>query len=305
MKKRITWSRREAIGMAAAMAVAPLPLFAQEGNMRTREIPASGEALPVIGLGTYNVFDVKGSSGELATRQAIVELLVEKGASVIDSSPMYNRSEKIVGETIEASGTRDKLFLASKVWTDGKSAGELQMRASAELMKADVMDLMQVHNLRDLGTHMATILEWQEAGRIRYCGITDYRASALDEMETAMQTHKPQFIQINYSLGEREADRRVLPLARDLGMAVLINRPYNTGRLFRAVGDRTLPDWASAFADSWGQFFLKYIVSHPAVTCAIPATSKLHHMADNLAAGFGALPDAPNRRRMEQFMDAL
>jgi len=305
MNESYTCSRRDAIGIAAALAVAPLSLIAQEQKMLTREIPGTGEALPVIGLGTYIAFDVRGSDEEMAIRRAIVALLVDKGASVIDSSPMYNRSEKVVGEIIRASAIRDRLFLATKVWTDGKSAGERQMQASLDLMNADVMDLMQVHNLRDLDTHITTILEWQESGRIRYCGITDYRASALRQLEAAMQAHKPQFIQINYSLGEREADRRVLPLARDLGVAVLINRPYHTGRLFRAVGARPLPDWASVFAQSWGQFFLKYIISHPAVTCAIPATSNPQHMLDNLGAGFGELPDEATRQRMERFFDAL
>lgn len=304
MRDHRKWTRRETITAGTALACLPGSILAQDARMLTREIPDSGEAMPVIGLGTYNVFDVPGSPEELATRQAIIELMVDKGASLIDSSPMYNRSEKVIGRVLEASGNRGRLFLATKVWTDGKAAGERQMAESAELMKTDTIDLMQVHNLRDLATHMATISEWQEAGRIRYNGVTDYRASALDEMEQAMRKHRPQFIQINYSLGERQADRRVLPLARDLGIAVLINRPYMTGRLFRAVGDRPLPDWATEFAESWGQFFLKYIVSHPAVTCAIPATSKLRHMADNLGAGFGSLPDSETRSRMEQFIDA-
>jgi diketogulonate reductase-like aldo/keto reductase len=172
-------------------------------------------------------------------------------------------------------------------------------------MGTDIIDLMQVHNLRDLNVHMATIHDWQSDGLIRYNGITDYRASALDEMEAAIRTHQPQFIQINYSLGERNAEKRLLPMAQDHGIAVLINRPYFTGRLFRAVGDRPLPDWAREFCDSWGQFFLKFVVSHPAVTCAIPATSKLHHMADNLGAGFGRMPDAATRARMAAFFGEL
>ena len=305
MKLRNTWSRREIMAMAAAVTASPAGILAQEESMLTREIPSSGEALPVIGLGTYNVFDVSGTPEEIEVRQAIVELLIDHGGNVIDSSPMYNRAEEVVGKIVAAGGARDKLFLASKVWTDGKASGEAQMQRSIDLMRADTMDLMQVHNLRDLGAHLETIREWQDAGRIRYNGVTDYRASALDEIEAVMDEHRPQFIQINYSLGEREADRRVLPLAEELGIAVLINRPYMTGRLFRAVGDRPLPDWATEFAESWGQFFLKYIVSYTAVTCVIPATSKLHHMSDNLRAGFGPMPDQRIRRRMEQFMDAL
>ena len=206
---------------------------------------------------------------------------------------------------LRATGTRDSLFLATKVWIDGKEAGMRQMQQSADLMNAGKIDLMQVHNLRDLDVHMATIRDWQEEGRIRYNGVTHYRASALDDLESVMKSHKPEFIQINYSLGEREADKRVLPLAEELGIAVLINRPYMTGRLFRAVSGKAMPDWAREFAASWGQFFLKYIVSHPAVTCVIPATSKPHHMADNLEAGFGPQPIAATRQKMADFFDGL
>ncbi|MCH8306654.1 MAG: aldo/keto reductase [Proteobacteria bacterium] len=273
--------------------------------MLTRPIPASGEELPVIGLGTYIVFDVESTPANIDARQAIVKSMIEKGASVIDSSPMYNRAENVVGDIIKTSRNRDKLFLATKVWTNGKAAGERQMRASSERMNAGVMDLMQVHNLRDTDEHLATIRDWQAEGRIRYNGVTHYRAGALDDLEAAMRQHKPEFIQINYSLTERESDQRILPLAKDLGIAVLINRPFVEGRLFRAVRDRPVPDWAREFAESWGQFFLKFIISHPAVTCVIPATSKIHHMADNLGAGFGSLPDDKTRQRMANYFASL
>jgi diketogulonate reductase-like aldo/keto reductase len=299
------WSRRATLKAAIALGIAPGPLFAGSTDMLTRSIPASGESLPVIGLGTWQVFDVAGSAEELALRQSIIELLVEKGGRLVDSSPMYARAEKVVGDVLQAGRNRDQVFLATKVWTNGKAAGESQMRRSAELMKTDVIDLMQVHNLRDLDVHMGTIREKQQDNLIRYSGITDYRSSELDEIEDAMRKYKPQFVQINYSLGERDADKRMLPAAHDLGIAVLINRPFVEGRLFRAVAGLELPDWASDFAASWGQFFLKYIVSHPAVTCTIPATSKLHHMADNLGAGFGGMPDEPTRRRMAAFIDSL
>lgn len=291
--------------LAAAIGMTPRIGVGQDEAMRTRLIPAGNEALPVIGLGTWQVFDVDDTPELLAQRREIVDLLVEKGGSVIDSSPMYASSESIVGKVIEASGNRDDLFLATKVWTSGKEAGQSQMARSASLMNTGVIDLMQVHNLRDLQTHWPTILENQDSGLIRYNGITDYRASALDAMEAAMRRYKPQFIQINYSLGEREAAERLLPFAKDSGTAVLINRPFVSGALFRAVRGVDLPAWAAGFADSWGQFFLKYIVSHPAVTAVIPATSKPHHMADNLGAGFGKLPDDRTRRRMEAFVDAL
>ena len=299
------WSRRKTLKAIAALGAAPGASFAQPAVMLTRPIPASGELLPVIGLGTWQVFDVAGSAEELALRQAIIRMLIDKGGRLIDSSPMYARAERVVGDVLGASNSRDQVFLATKVWTDGKAAGKRQMQTSAELMRADVIDLMQVHNLRDLDVHMSTIRELQQDQRIRYSGITDYRSSRLDEIEDAMRKYKPQFVQINYSLGERDADQRVLPIARELGIAVLINRPFVEGRLFRAVANLEVPEWAGDFAASWGQFFLKYIVSHPAVTCAIPATSKPHHMADNLGAGYGGMPDEATRRRMAAFVDSL
>ena len=218
---------------------------------------------------------------------------------------MYKRSERGIGDVIDAGVARDSLFIATKVWTDGREAGAAQMARSAQLMNADVIDLMQVHNLRDTKVHLETIREWQNEGRIRYNGITHYTAGAHAALEAAMLAQEPQFIQINYSLGEREADERLLPLAQDLGIAVLINRPYQAGRLFSAVAGHELPAWATDFASSWGQFFLKFIISHPAVTCVIPATSKLRHMIDNLGAGFGELPDAKTRKRMIDLIKSI
>jgi diketogulonate reductase-like aldo/keto reductase len=305
MSRCNVWTRRDFLQLAAAAGLLPAVTVAEDELMMTRTIPSSGERLPVIGLGTWQVFDVESTPGEIDLRAQIVDLLIDRGGSLIDTSPMYNRSEKVIGDVIARSGNRDRLFLATKVWTDGKASGERQMRKSAELMKTDIIDLMQVHNRRDLDTQFGTIREWQQDNRIRYNGVTDYRESAHDEMEDVMKRYKPEFIQINYSLGEHGADDRVLPLAQDLGIAVLVNRPFMSGRLFRAVGDRDLPDWARSFADSWGQFFLKFIVSHPAVTVAIPATSRLRHMSDNLAAGFGEMPDAATRERMISFIDSL
>jgi diketogulonate reductase-like aldo/keto reductase len=303
--KNATLTRREVIKLTAALGLTPTLSMADNVEMLTRPIPRSGERLPVIGLGTYIVFDVAKDADSIATRRAMVDLMAEKGASVIDSSPMYGRAEEVVGTVLETTGNRVRLFLASKVWTDGKAAGQRQMQRSIELMNAGVMDLMQVHNLRDTAEHLATIRDWQAEGRIRYSGVTHYRAGALGNLETAMKQHKPDFIQINYSMLEPEADQRVLPLAGDLGIAVLVNRPFVEGRLFRAVGDRPLPDWALKFAESWGQFFLKFIIGHPAVTAVIPATSKIHHLADNLGAGFGPLPDENTRRRMAGYFASL
>jgi len=302
------WTRRDALSAAAAtgtMGILPLAGVADEPRMLTRPIPASDEQLPVIGLGTYSVFDVASTPEAITESLRIVELLLGAGGSVIDTSPMYNRSETIIGDIIAAGAPRDAMFLATKVWTDGRDAGARQMERSAQLMKTDVIDLMQVHNLRDTAIHMRTIRGLQEQGKIRYSGVTHYRASALDDLESTLREFEPQFVQINYSLGEREADARLLPLAADLGTAVIVNRPYQAGRLFSAVRGRDLPGWATEFAASWGQFFLKFIISHPAVTCVIPATSNPRHMRDNLEAGFGELPDKATRERMVEFMKEL
>ena len=299
------WNRREVVAAAAALGMLPTIGLTEERKMNSRSIPSTGEELPVIGLGTYSVFDVSSTAEEIAIPQEIVDLLLGDGGSVIDTSPMYNRSERVIGNVIDAGSPREAMFIATKVWTNGRDAGIEQMNQSAQLMNTDVIDLMQVHNLRDTDIHMKTIRDWQEDGRIRYNGLTHYTESAFDRLQTAMRKHKPDFIQINYSLGEPEADDRILPLAQDMGIAVLINRPYQSGRLFRAVSGESLPGWAADFAASWGQFFLKFIISHPAVTCVIPATSKPHHMIDNLGAGFGPLPDDAMRQRMIAFMAAL
>ena len=299
------WTRRDVLLTGAALGSMPLAGLADERRMISRPIPSSGEPLPVIGLGTYSVFDVESTPGQIATRREIVDLLVGAGGSVIDTSPMYNRSEKIIGDIIASGAPRDPMFIATKVWTDGRDAGIEQMALSARLMNTDVIDLMQVHNLRDTAVHMRGIRELQEQGKIRYSGLTHYRASAHDALEQEMREYRPQFLQINYSLGEREADQRLLPAAKDLGVGVIINRPYQAGGLFRAVRGRDLPGWASEVAASWGQFFLTFIISHPAVTCVIPATSKPHHMRDNLEAGFGELPDAAMRERMVAFIREL
>jgi diketogulonate reductase-like aldo/keto reductase len=299
------WNRRDVMLAAGAAGLLPAALGAEERKMIQRTVPSSGEKMPVLGIGTYDVFDHASTPDAIAQSREIVDILLGDGGSVIDTSPMYNRSEKVIGDIIAAGSPRDAMFIATKVWTDGKDAGARQMEESARLMNTAVIDLMQVHNLRDTDIHMATIRDWQEQGRIRYNGLTHYTAGAHERLAAAMEEHRPDFIQINYSLGEREAEDRVLPLAQDLGIAVLINRPYQSGRLFRAVSGKSLPEWATEFAASWGQFFLKWIIGHPAVTCAIPATSKPHHMRDNVEAGFGALPDEPTRRRMVEFMNAL
>ncbi|MGI9248765.1 MAG: aldo/keto reductase [Woeseiaceae bacterium] len=300
------WNRREILASAAACSVLPgVALGDESPAMRTAIIPSSGERLPVIGLGTYSVFDVESTKSEIESKKEITRLLTAYGGSVVDTSPMYNRSEQVIGDVISAGIDRSKLFIATKVWTDGRDSGITQMQQSAKLMNTEVIDLMQVHNMRDTDIHMETIREWQDEGQIRYNGITHYTASAFDSLQHEMKKYNPQFIQINYSLGEPEAGEYILPLAKEMGIAVLINRPFQSGRLFRAVDGQSLPDFASHFADSWGQFFLKFIVSHPAVTCVIPATSKSKHVIDNLGAGFGELPDDRMRKRMSNFFKSL
>jgi len=299
------WNRRDVLLGTAALALPFNSAGGEDNTMIRRRIPATNELLPVIGLGTYSVFDVDSTTEQIAERRRIVDTLTGAGGSVIDTSPMYDRSEAVIGDVIGAGSDRDRLFIATKVWTNGRDAGIAQMNRSFAAMRTNLIDLMQVHNLRDTAAHMITIRDWQDAGRIRYNGLTHYRADAHNALEAAMRKHKPQFIQINYSLGEREAEERLLPLAQDMGVAVLINRPFQAGRLFRAVSGRDVPQWAGDFAGSWGQLFLKFIISHPAVTCVIPATSKPHHMADNAQAGFGSLPDATTRRRIVDFFSSL
>lgn len=300
------WNRRQFIAAGALLSALPGFAVAKAASpMLANVIPASGESLPAIGLGTYKVFDVASTTANIQHRQEIVETMIADGGGVIDTSPMYNRSEKVIGDIITAGTDRSKLFLATKVWTDGQAAGAAQMQRSADFMNSDTIDLMQVHNLRDTAVHMATIRDLQDEGRVRYNGLTHYAAGALRALEQEMKQHKPDFIQINYSLREREAEQRILPLARDMGIAVLINRPFQGGRLFAAVAGLTLPDWAEEFVNSWGRFFLKFIIGHPAVTCAIPGTSKMHHMIDNLGAGHGILPDTAMRNRMTDFIASL
>jgi diketogulonate reductase-like aldo/keto reductase len=268
----------------------------------SKRIPASAEELPVIGVGTWQTFDV----GDGAARAPLREVLKLLQRGVVDSSPMYGRSESVVGDLIAELGLRDKLFMATKVWTSGRDAGIRQMENSFRRMRVERMDLMQVHNLVDVETHTKTLKEWKEKKRVRYIGITHYTASAYNEVERWLKTGEYDFLQINYSLGERDAERRLLPLAQEKKVAVIANRPFVEGALFRPVKGKALPPWAAEFGiQSWAQYFLKWIVSHPAVTCTIPGTGKPEHMKDNLAAGLGTLPDSAARKRMAEYFDSL
>jgi len=303
-----TLNRRELIALGAAAGgslIAPGVLAADEAVMR-RKIPASGELLPVVGLGTSGVFDVEPTAENLATRREIVDLMAERGASVIDTSPMYGQAEDVVGRVVEHLGLRERLFFATKVWTRGREEGLAQMEESFRLLRTETIDLMQVHNLVDTRTQLRSIRELREAGRIRYSGITHYRVSEHDDLADVIEAERPDFVQLNYSIVTRAAEDTLLPLAADQGVAVIVNRAFEDGDLFRAVRGRDVPEWAvEAGIESWGQFFLKYVLAHPAVTCVIPGTSKPRHMRDNLGAGTGALPDAALRRRMVSFIESL
>jgi diketogulonate reductase-like aldo/keto reductase len=284
--------------MAAGAAVRPGGGGAASPVL-SRPIPVSGEMIPVVGLGTWRVFDVGGAQAERAPLKDVLKSLLELGGRVVDSSPMYGTAESVVGGLAAELAIADKLFLATKVWTSGREAGVAQMEQSLRRLRAQRLDLIQIHNLLDWRTHLRTLREWKAAGRIRYLGVTHYTSSAYDELERVLRAETLDFVQVNYSLGEREAERRILPLARDRGVAVLANRPFAEGGLFQRVRAQAVPPWAAEFGcDSWAQFFLKWILANPAVTCAIPGTSRPQHLTDNLKAAVGTLPDAAMRDRM-------
>lgn len=297
MSTRIT--RRAALGLLAAATMPPaVPARAAEA-LRTRAIPSTGDALPVIGLGTWRTFDVGPTATARAPQREVLRLFVAGGGRVIDSSPMYGAAETVVGDLAADLDAGDALFVATKVWTSGREAGIAQMQESLRRLRRARLELMQIHNLLDWRTHLRTLRDWKAAGRVRYIGVTHYTSGAYDELERVLRAEPLDFVQVNYSLGERDADRRILPLAQDRGVAVLINRPFSEGGLFRRVRDRPLPSWAAEIAcTSWAQIFLKWIVAHPAVTCAIPATTRPEHLLDNMSAGRGPLPTASLRERI-------
>jgi diketogulonate reductase-like aldo/keto reductase len=289
---------------AVVAAACPMSSAAQRSEtMSTRPIPRTGEPLPVIGVGTWQTFDVAPSSPERSELRDVLRLLAQYGGSVLDSSPMYGESERVVGDLTAEAGLRDKLFFATKVWTRGRDAGARQMEQSLRVMRTTLMDLMQVHNLVDVETHAKTLQEWKAAGRIRYSGITHYHSGAYRDVERLVKTKQFDFIQINLSMAEPEAEERLLPVCADTGTAVLINRPFAGADLFSRVRGKPLPPWAAEFdCTSWAQFFLKWILGHPAVTCAIPGTRRTAHLKDNVQAGMGRLPDAATRRRMMEYV---
>jgi len=271
-----------------------------------RPIPSTKERITAVGLGTYGVFDAGLSKTARDPLREVLRLFVEGGGGMVDSSPMYGSAERVVGDLAGDLAVRDALFLATKVWTSGREAGVRQMEDSFRLLRTNVIDLMQVHNLMDWETHFETLRAWKEEGRVRYAGITHYATSAFRTMEHIMKTAHPDFIQICYSIVTREAEERLLPLAADLGIGVIVNRPFETAGLFGKVRGKPLPPWAKEFeCASWAQFFLKFILSNPAVTCAIPATGNAAHVLDDRKAGYGALPDIRMRKKMVHYIDTL
>jgi len=280
--------------------------FAMADSVIRKPIPKTGELLPVIGLGTWQTFNVGSTKTAREPLTAVMREFVRAGGSLIDSSPMYGNSETVTGDLAHDLGTHKQLFLATKVWTSGREAGMRQMEESFRRLRTQRMDLMQVHNLVDYRTHLETLRRWKTQGKVRYVGVTHYTASAYDELARVIAGEEIDFVQINYSLAEREAEKRLLPLAAEKQLAVLVNRPFAEGQIFRRAGGKPLPAWANEIrCASWAQFFLKFIVSHPAVTCAIPATSKVDHLTDNMRAGLAPMPDAATRERMARYFAEL
>jgi diketogulonate reductase-like aldo/keto reductase len=280
-------------GAGATWAAGP------ESAILTQRIPSTGEPVPVVGLGTWQTFDVGAGPAERVPLEEVLGAFVELGGTVIDSSPMYGHSEEVVGQVATKLGVQSRLFVATKVWTTGKAAGIRQMEDSMRKLRAARIDLMQVHNLVDVDTHLATLEEWKRAGRVRYLGVTHYTAGSHDDVARLVASRALDFVQINYSVGEREAERRLLPLAQERGTAVIANRPFAGGDLFARLRRRPLPAWAADIdCDSWAQVLLKFVVSHPAITCAIPATSRVAHLRDNMKAAYGRLPDVALRTRI-------
>lgn len=269
-----------------------------------RAIPSSGETIPAVGLGTWQAFDVDDPDAR-GPQRAVLRRFVELGGRVVDASPMYGAAEATVGDLAVELGVRDALWIATKVWTTGRAAGIAQMERSLQRLRGKRVDLMQVHNLVDWPTHLATLREWNDAGRTRYLGITHYSAAGHDALERVMRSEPLDFVQVNYSVVERAAEDRLLPLARDRGIAVLVNRPLVQGAVFARLAGRRLPPWAAELdCASWAQLALKWILAHPAVTCVIPATSRVAHLEDNVRAGLGRLPDAATRDRIAALFTA-
>jgi diketogulonate reductase-like aldo/keto reductase len=304
-------SRREALRLLAlsttTLATGGLSGFSTSDptTMLNRLIPSSKEKMPIVGIGTWQTFDVSGTGAHDELMQTL-KAVHQAGGKMIDSSPMYGQSEEVVGTLTAESGIQNQFFYATKVWTRGREAGVQQMEDSMRKMKRTSMDLMQIHNLVDWKTHIETLKAWKTAGKIRYIGITHYTDSMHDELVDIITKVPIDFVQFNYSILARNAEKKLLPAAQDKGVATIINQPFAEGRLFSLVKGKELPAWAKENdINSWAQFFLKFIVSHPAVTCVIPGTSNPRHAADNMLAGYGRLPDAVLREKMATLIQTM
>jgi len=302
------FTRREALaGLAAAgagLALNPFPSSAKTDlkMILERKIPSTGERLPVVGLGSWQQFDV-GTGAERNPLREVLQKMNEIGAKVIDASPMYGRAEQVIGDLTTDLKLNDRFFFATKVWTTGRQEGIDQMNASMQKMRRKKIDLMQVHNLQDWETHLKTLKEWKAAGKVRYIGITHYTDASHARLEQIVKSENIDFVQFNYSIRSRNAEKSLLKAAKDKGVAVIINEPFEQGALFRAVKGKELPGWAADYdIKTWAQFFLKYIVSNDAVTCVIPGTSDVKHLVDNLGAGEGRLPDEAGRKKMREWI---
>ncbi len=311
-RKHHELARRRFLELGACLALGglaggrPTRAAVPRAPMNTRVIPSSGEALPVVGIGTWRTFDVGFSEDQRAPLREVLRLLFEAGGRVIDSSPMYGPAEGVVGDLLGDLGAHDRAFYATKVWTEGAAAGIREMERSFALYRSSPIDLMQVHNLVDWRTHLKTLRAWKAQGRFRYIGITHYTTSAFDELAAIIKREKIDFVQFPYSLELREAENMLLPLAQERGVATLINRPFGGGGLFGRVRGRPLPPWAAALgAGSWAQLFLRYVLAHPAVTCVIPGTGKPAHARDNLAAGLASLPTPAAAKPIAKAWDRL
>jgi diketogulonate reductase-like aldo/keto reductase len=302
-------NRREACALMVGAALAAVPgvgTTAGGKTMLARAVPSSGETLPVVGMGSSNTFDVGTAAAERDPLREVLHALVAAGGRVIDTSPMYGRAETVLGDLIADAGLRPQLWLATKVWTRGREAGAQQIAESLRRLRAEKLDLLQIHNLIDWRSHVPTIRALQASGKVRYAGITHYRAGAHAELEQVLRAERFDWVQVNYSLAEREAETRLLPFCREHGVAVMVNRPFADGGMFDRVKGKPLPSWAGEVGcASWGQFFLKFVLSNPAVTCVIPATAKARHMQDNCAGGLAPLPDEKQRARMADFWARL
>ena len=293
---------------AAALALNPQHVFAQNGEITMKAIPSSGEKLPVIGMGTWRTFNV-GSDTYLRDKRAeVLKAFFEKGGGMVDCSPMYGYAREVVGHALRKLGVPESMFSAEKIWTEDGSATRGQFAESAGMWGVEKFDLMQIHNLVAWQDHLATLREMKEEGKIRYIGITTSHGRRHEDLEKILRSEKLDFVQLTYNLTHRSVEERLLPAAKDNGIAVIVNRPYDGGNLIKDLKKKNaaLPAWASeAGCNTWADFLLKFVVSHPAVNCAIPATSKVEHMHENMAAGYGAMPDDAARKKMVEFIESL